>query len=64
MEITLDTVIALLSLFVGGGGGAFFTWRWQRKKAKAEAKTAEADASGIAHTDYLHTAFDARACWD
>lgn len=45
MEITLDTIIALLSLFIGGGGGAFFTWRWQRKKAKAEAKTAEADAA-------------------
>ena len=45
MEITLDTIIALLSLFIGGGGGAFFTWRWQRKKAQAEAKTAEADAA-------------------
>ena len=45
MEITLDTIIALLGLFIGGGGGAFFTWRWQRKKAKAEAKTAEADAA-------------------
>ena len=45
MEITLDTIIAILTLFIGGGGGAFFTWRWQRKKAKAEAKTAEADAA-------------------
>lgn len=45
MEITLDTIIAILGLFIGGGGGAFFTWRWQRKKAKAEAKTAEADAA-------------------
>ena len=43
--ITLDTIIAILTLFIGGGGGAFFTWRWQRKKAKAEAKTAEADAA-------------------
>ena len=45
MEITLDTIVALLGLFIGGGGGAFFTWRWQRRKAKAEAKTAEADAA-------------------
>ena len=45
MEVSIDTLIALLGLFVGGGGGAFFTWRWQRKKAKAEAKTAEADAA-------------------
>jgi hypothetical protein len=45
MEVSIDTIIALLGLFIGGGGGAFFTWRWQRKKAMAEAKTAEADAA-------------------
>ena len=45
MEITLESIIALVGLFIGGGGGAFFTWRWQRRKAKAEAKTAEADAA-------------------
>ena len=45
MEISLDSIIGILGLFIGGGGGAFFTWRWQRKKAKAEAKTAEADAA-------------------
>lgn len=45
MQITIDTVIAFLSLMLGGGGGAFFTWRWQRAKAKAEAKTAEVDAT-------------------
>ena len=45
MQITIDTVIAFLSLILGGGGGAFFTWRWQRAKAKAEAKTAEVDAT-------------------
>lgn len=45
MEISLDTIIAILGLFIGGGSGAFFTWRWQRRKAKAEAKTAEADTA-------------------
>ena len=45
MEITVDTIIAILGLFIGGGGGAFFTWRWQRKKAKAEAENAEIDAA-------------------
>lgn len=45
MEINIDTIIAILGLFIGGGGGAFFTWRYQRKKAKAEAVTAEAAAS-------------------
>lgn len=44
MEISLDTLISIATLFIGGGGGAFFTWRWQRAKAKAEAKEAEAQA--------------------
>ena len=44
MEITLEAIISLLGLFVGGGGGCFFTWRWMNRKAKAEAKNAEAEA--------------------
>ena len=61
MEITIDTVIALLSLFVGGGGGAFFTWRWQRKRAKAEAKTAEADAAKELQDVYQQLIADVKA---
>ena len=45
MEITLEAIISLLGLFIGGGGGAFFTWRYMRRKAKAEAVTAEVDAA-------------------
>lgn len=45
MEITLEAIISLLGLFVGGGGGAFFTWKWMRRKAKAEAQVAEIDAA-------------------
>lgn len=45
MEITLEAIISLIGLFVGGGGGAFFTWRYLRRKAKAEAVTAEVDAA-------------------
>lgn len=41
MEITIDTLISIIGLFLGGGAGAFFTWRWQRKKAKAEAEKEE-----------------------
>ena len=41
MEITIDTLISVLGLFLGGGAGAFFTWRWQQKKAKAEAEKEE-----------------------
>ena len=37
MEITLDTLINLLGLLLGGGCGAFFTWRGRRRKAAAEA---------------------------
>ena len=44
MEITLEAIISLVGLFVGGGGGAFFTWRFMRRKAKAEAVQAEVDA--------------------
>jgi len=45
MEITLEAIISLIGLFVGGGGGAFFMWRWQNRKAKAEAISAEVDAT-------------------
>jgi len=45
MEITLDAIISLIGLFVGGGAGAFFTWRYQRRKARAEANRAEVDAA-------------------
>ena len=45
MEITFDSIIGILGLFIGGGGGAFFTWRWQKKRAKAEAESAEVEAA-------------------
>lgn len=45
MEITLDTIISIVTLLLGGGGGAFFTWRYARKKAKAEAEQAETTAA-------------------
>lgn len=41
MELTVDSFIAIASLFLGGSGGAFFTWRWVSRKSKAEAQTAE-----------------------
>ena len=45
MDFSIDTIIALISLFIGGGGGAFFTWRYQRRKAQAEAESAEISAT-------------------
>lgn len=45
MEITLEGIIALITLFVGGSGiGGILTWRWMKKKAKAEADQAAAEA--------------------
>ena len=52
MEITIDTVISLLGLFIGGGGGAFFTWRWMRRKAKAEAQTEEVNMAQLVQDTY------------
>ena len=42
---SIDTIVAILTLLLGGGGGAFFTWKWQQRKAKAEANSAEANAA-------------------
>ena len=44
MDITLDSIIGILSLLLGGGMGGFFTWRYQRAKAKWEAKEKQAAA--------------------
>jgi chromosome segregation ATPase len=52
MEITIDTVISLLGLFIGGGGGAFFTWRYMRRKAKAEAQTEEVNMAKAVQDAY------------
>lgn len=43
MEISIDTIIAIAGLLLGGGGGAFFTWKWQKRKAKAEAESVVQD---------------------
>lgn len=45
MEITLEGIVALITLFIGGSGiGGLLTWRWLKKKAKAEADQAAAEA--------------------
>ena len=60
MEITLDAIISLLGLFIGGGGGDFFTWRYLRRKAKAEAVTAEVDAAKDMQDMYQQMLEDAK----
>ena len=60
MEITLEAIISLIGLFVGGGAGAFFTWKYQRKKAKAEAVTAEVDAAKDMQDMYQQMLEDAK----
>ena len=45
MEITLEGIVALITLFIGCSGiGGILTWRWMKKKAKAEADQAAAEA--------------------
>lgn len=46
MEISLDSIVSIFSLLLGGGCGAFFTWRYVLRKSKAEAEQAEAEADG------------------
>ena len=60
MEITLDSIISIMGLFIGGGGGAFFTWRFMRRKAKAEAVTAEVDAAKDMQDMYQQMLEDAK----
>lgn len=61
MEISLESIIALLGLLLGGGGGAFFTWRWQRAKAKAEAVGADASAAKELQDVYQQLINDVKA---
>ena len=45
MEITLEAIIGLISLLVGGTSvGGFLFWRQHKRKEEAEAKAAEAEA--------------------
>lgn len=45
MEITLEAIIGIISLLVGGTGvGGFLFWRQHKRKEEAEAKLAEAEA--------------------
>jgi hypothetical protein len=45
MEITLEGIISLIGLFIGGTGiSGFFCWKQSKRKAIAEAKLAEAEA--------------------
>ena len=60
MEMSVDTIISIATLLLGGGGGAFFTWRWQRSKAKAEAKQAEASAAKDLQDMYQQMIQDAK----
>ena len=36
MEISFDTLVSLLTLFIGGGGGTFFTWRYMSRQQLAK----------------------------
>lgn len=61
MEISIETIISVFSLFMGGGCGAFFTWRYQRRKAKAEAIDSEATATEKVQDVYQQLITDIKA---
>lgn len=61
MEFSLDTIINIVTLLVGGGGGAFFTWRYQRRRAKAEAMDSEATATEKVQDVYQQLIEDVKA---
>ena len=62
MEISLDNILSIAGLLLGGSGmGAFFTWRWQRAKAKAEAKEAESTAAKSEQDVYQQIIADLKA---
>lgn len=45
MELSVESIIALLTVLLGGSGiTAIITWRYVRKKAEAEASSAEYEA--------------------
>ena len=45
MEITLESIISLISLFLGGGGlGVFFTLKYAKRAEQAKVVAAEAEA--------------------
>jgi chromosome segregation ATPase len=45
MEITLEAIISLIGIIVGGGSiGGFLFWKQTKRRAKAEAALAEAEA--------------------
>lgn len=45
MEITLEAIISLIGLFIGGTGiTGFFFWRQHKRKEEAEARASEAEA--------------------
>ena len=45
MEITLEAIISLIGIIVGGGSiGGFLFWKQTKRRAKAEASLAEAEA--------------------
>jgi len=61
MEISVDTLISIATLLLGGGGGAFFTWRYQRQRAKAEAMDSEATATEKVQDVYQQLITDIKA---
>lgn len=62
MEITLDTILSIIGLLLGGGSvGGLLTWKFTRRKEKAQAVMAEADAAKELQDVYQQLINDVKA---
>lgn len=60
MEISLEAIISLIGLCIGGGSiGGFLFWKQTKKKAIAEAKLAEAEAK-LKETEVIKAQIEAK----
>jgi len=62
MEFSLDTIISIVTLLVGGGSlGGILVWRYTRRKAAAEAEQAENTATKEVQDVYQQLIADVKA---
>ena len=61
MEISIDTILNIVSLLGGGGIGGFLTWRYTRRTKEAEAEQAETTAAKEVQDVYQQLMADVKA---
>jgi chromosome segregation ATPase len=62
MDISIENLLSVAGLFIGGGGiGGILTWRYSRRRDKAEAESAEANAAKELQDIYQQLINDVKA---